>query len=218
VKQLPKTELYRKQGAKYRDLLRRASTATGMYEGKSDSKLLYAINEINEVLSANIQHKLPLPDGLSPEDLQTISDLSDWNYHHQFLGREVGSLMGGPFLDEALANFIAVAKADPSGRKFSLYAGHQRTVLGVEAALGIETSRTEGPLFRGRIPPPATHYAFELHELAKGRFGVRLVFSSKAGEKVIEIPGCGGAMCPFDHFAKRVVEIMPKDWSKACRI
>jgi acid phosphatase len=217
VKALPKTKLYREQGEKYRDLLRRASSATGMYENEDPNKILYSINEINEVLGASVQHNFPVPPEISDQDLRMIAELSDWNYHHQFLGKGVGKLMGGGFLSELVGNFTAVAKGDPRGRKFSLYAGHQRTVLGVEAALGIETARTTSPLFGGRVPPPATYYAFELHEPTKGAFAVRLRFNAKDGEQVVPIPGCKGQICAFDDFVGMASEMVPENWREACK-
>ncbi len=217
VKSLPKTELYRKQGRKYKDLLNLASSATGMYEGEKASKILYSINEIYEVLSASVQHNFPIPPEISDQQLQMIKALSDWNYHNQFLGKDVGKLMGGGFLAELTANFTAETKEDPRARKFSLYAGHQRTVLGVEAALGIETARTKGPLFSGRVPPPATYYLFELHEPTKGSFEVRLKFNSHGEEQTISVPGCGGPACAFETFAKLAAEMVPSDWRAACK-
>ncbi|MHC4983730.1 MAG: histidine-type phosphatase [Planctomycetota bacterium] len=217
VKALPKTKLYRKQGDKYRDILRLASTATGMYENEDPNKILYAINEIYEVLAASVQHNFPIPPEISEQDLQRIGELSDWNYHNQFLGKGVGRLMGGGFLSELVGNFTALTEGDPRGRKFSLYAGHQRTVLGVEAALGIETARTTGPLFKGRVPPPATYYAFELHEPTEGSFAVRLKFNAKDGERIIPVPGCQGQMCTFDEFAGLASEMVPRNWREACK-
>ncbi len=217
VKALPKTKVYREQGDTYRDLLRLASSATGMYENEDPNKILYSINEIYEVLAASVQHNFPIPPEISDQDLQKIGELSDWNYHNQFLGKGVGQLMGSGFLSELTDNFSALAEGDPRGRKFSLYAGHQRTVLGVEAALGIETARTEGPLFGGRVPPPATYYAFELHEPRKGRFAVRLAFNGKDGEQAIPIPGCGGQMCAFGDFAGMVSKMVPRNWREACK-
>lgn len=216
VKALPKTKLYREQGDKYRDLLRLASSATGMYEDEDPNQILYSINEIYEVLAASVQHNFPIPPEISDQDLQKISELSDWNYHNQFLGKGVGRLMGGGFLGELVGNFVAVAKGDPRGHKFSLYAGHQRTVLGVEAALGIEKARTTGPLFKGRVPPPATYYAFELREPSEGSFTVRLKFNDKNGERVIPVPGCKGETCTFDEFTGLASEMVPADWHAEC--
>ncbi len=217
VKALPKSKLYREQGEKYRDLLRLASSATGMYEGEDPNKILYSINEIYEVLAASVQHNFPIPPEISDKDLKMIGELSDWNYHNQFLGKGIGQLMGSGFLGELTDNFSALAEGNPRGRKFSLYAGHQRTVLGVEAALGIETARTQGPLFGGRVPPPATYYAFELQEPAKGRFAVRLTFNGKDGAEAIPIPGCDGQVCAFDQFAEMVSKMTPNNWREACK-
>lgn len=220
VKSLPNTELYRKQGDKYQDLLRHVSATTGMYEGEKANKILYSVNEIYEVIHANLQHNLPIPQGISPQDIKQIKALSDWNYHHQFLGKDVGALMGAPFLAELTANFADVTKNGAKARKFSLYAGHQRTVLGVEAGLGIEQARTEGPLFSGRVPAAASRYVFELHEPSEGSFAVRLKFvsSEDGSERLISIPGCGGEMCPLKRFAGLVAKITPRDWKAACKI
>jgi hypothetical protein len=99
-----------------------------------------------------------------------------------------------------------------------VYSGHQRTLLGIDAALGIEMAHAEGPMFKGRIVPLGSHYAFELHELADGSYGVRLIFASDRGEQVITMPGCGGEMCPFDRFVEIVAEVAPTDWRKECSL
>ena len=91
-------------------------------------------------------------------------------------------------------------------------------MLGLEAALGIETERTTGKLFEGRVPPLGSHYAFELHELAQGAFAVRLIFDSDAGRRAIPIPGCDGEMCSLETFLALSEMIAPEDWRKACRI
>ncbi len=69
VKGLSKTALYRDQGQKYEDFLRRMSAITGVGEGKKLAKILYEVNEIYEPLSANVQHNLALPAGISDEDM-----------------------------------------------------------------------------------------------------------------------------------------------------
>lgn len=88
----------------------------------------------------------------------------------------------------------------------------------VEAAQGIETACTDGPLYAGRVPPLASHYAFELHELDEDDYAVRLKFLTDAGEKSIEIPGCDGETCPLQKFARVVKEVVPADWRQACKI
>lgn len=218
-KSLAKTKLYHDQGQKYRDLLERVATVTGMYEGEKPAKILYAINEIHEVISADLTHNLPAPEGISPQDIQKIKDLSDWNYHHWYRGKGVGQLLGSGFLTELTGHYTAVANGDPAARKFYLYAGHQGSILGVEAGLGIETARAEGPLFLGRVPSPASRYVFELHEPSEGAFAIRLKFvsSEDGSERLISIPGCGGEMCPLKRFADLVAKITPKDWKAACK-
>jgi len=218
-KSLSKTKLYRDQGDKYRDLLQRVSTITGMYEGKAPSKILHAINEIHEVINADLRHKLPIPEGISLQDVQEIKDLSDWNYHHWYRGKGVGQLLGSGFLTELTNHYTAIANGDPKARKFYLYAGHQGSILGVEAGLGIEMARAEGPLFIGRVPSPASRYVFELHEPSKGSFAIRLKFvsSEDGSERLISIPGCDGEMCPLKRFADLVAKITPRDWRAACK-
>ena len=146
-----------------------------------------------------------------------MGSLADWNYHHQFLGKQVGMLTGGPFVGEVLTNFFQVAKNGENAKKLYLYSAHQRTILGMEAALGIETARTEGPLFTGRVPALASHYAFELHETEKGQFSVRLKYKVDGEEQVIPLPGCQTGMCPLKTFAQAVKDVIPRDWRQACQ-
>jgi acid phosphatase len=217
VKQLPNTDLYRKQGSEHQDFLEHITAVTGFNEGEEAGKILYQVNEIYEPLSAHVQHNIPLPQGISEADLRKMRDLADWNYHHQFLGRRVGLVTGGPFIGEIVDNMREVVTAGPNARKLYIYSAHQRTLLGVEAALGIETARTKGPLFSGRVPPLASHYAFELHETGKGAFAMRLKFVSDGAEQVITVPGCDGPMCPLENFVKAVSRVIPGDWRKACK-
>jgi TolA protein len=89
-------------------------------------------------------------------------------------------------------------------------------VVGVEAALGIERARTEGPFFKGKVPPLGSHYAFELHELKKGAYSVRVKFASSDGEQTIPIPGCSGEFCPLKKFRSVVASAIPKNWRAEC--
>ena len=216
VKGLSKTALYRDQGQKYEDFLRRMSAVTGVNEGEKPAKILYAVNEIYEPLSANVQHNLALPEGIKAEDMQLMGALADWNYHYQFIGKQVGRITGGPFVGEIAGLFDRFVETGGQAPKLSIYSGHQRTMLGLEAALSIETERTNGSLFEGRVPPLGSHYAFELHEVADGDYAVRLTFNSDEGSRAITIPGCDGEMCSLESFMAVAREVAPADWRKAC--
>ena len=218
VKGLRKTALYKDQGQKYETFLTRMSALSGVNEGESLAKILYQVNEIYEPLSANLQHSLPLPDGISEDDMELMGALADWNYNYQFTGRKLGRITGGPFVGEVANGFRSFVESGGEAPRMRLYSGHQRTMLGLEAALGIETERTKGVLFEGRVPPLGSHYAFELHELAEGDFAVRLIFDSDAGRRTISIPGCDGEMCSLETFLALSDEIAPEDWRKACRL
>ncbi len=126
-------------------------------------------------------------------------------------------MTGGPFVGEVISNFSKVIAGKPDARKMYLYSGHQRTILGLEAALGIETFRTEGPLFRGRVPPLASYYAFELHEPTTGSYAIQLKFVAQGVETTVPIPECGDGLCPFERFADILSKIVPKNWRQACR-
>lgn len=216
VKGLAKTELYVNQGEKHKDFLTRMAKVTGAGEGKLPGRMLYEVNETYEPLSAMVQHKMPLPDTISPEDMNKLRELADWNYHYQFLGKGAGRLTGGPFVGEVISDFTKVIKSAPDARKLYLYAGHQRTIVGVEAALGIETARTEGELFRGRVPPLASYYAFELHEPSTGEYAIQVSFVDGEKEQIVEVPGCGGAMCPVEKFGDLMAKVIPTNWRQEC--
>ena len=216
VKGLSKTALYRDQGQKYEDFLVRMSELTGVNEGEKPSKILYKVNEIYEPLSANLQHNLPLPEGVSQDDMELMGALADWNYHYQFIGQEVGRITGGPFVGEIAKGFQHYVESHGKAPKMTIYSGHQRTMLGVEAALGIETQRTDGHLFEGRVPPLGSHYAFELHEMSPGDFKVRLSFEGDGENRPIDIPGCDGTFCSLDRFLELASEIAPDNWRRAC--
>jgi len=216
VKSFPKSRLYKSVGEKHASFLRRIAAATGASEGKSAARILYDVNEIYEPLSAMVAHGMALPAGISADDLTKMSELADWNYHHQFLGTQVGRLTGGPFIKEVLANFDSYILLRDKGRRFFLYSGHQRTLLGIDAALGIETARTKGELFAGRVPPLGSHYAFELHESKPNEFSVRVKLVSDKEEKTVRVSGCDSDTCPLETFRKAVAPIIPDNWEKEC--
>jgi hypothetical protein len=218
VKALPKSKLYRAQGKKFSPFLNRIASITGMQEGKSPARILYFINEIYEPLTAIIVHKKKMTDKISQRDMELMGQLSDWNYHHQFLGQKVGRLTGGPMVGEMLKNFDQFIKKPEAARKLYVYSGHQRTILGYEAAMGIETARTEGPLFKGRVPPLGSRYALELHERQPKKYSVRLKFIQGEDEKVIPIPGCTGEFCPIERFREVVSKVVPKNWRAECTV
>jgi acid phosphatase len=153
VKSLSKTKVYRAQAKKFSPFLQRMASITGINEGKSSAKILYGINEIYEPLSANIVHGKAIPKEITEKDIELLRLLSDWNYHYQFLGKKVGRLTGGPFVGEILANFTRYEKNPAKARRLFVYSGHQRTVVGVEAALGAPWSASKRR-WESREPAP----------------------------------------------------------------
>jgi len=216
VKRLGSTELYENQGKEHKDFLRRVSAVMGVNADKKIGMVLYLINEVYEPLSANPHHNLPLPEEISEDDMLKMGELADWNYHHQFQGPSVGRLTGGSFVAEVIKNFTSVSDGKANAKRLYLYSGHQRTLLGLEAALGIETVRTEGPLYTGRVPPLGSHYAFELHEIENGKFAMKLKFLSEDAEQTIQVPGCESELCPLDSFVSAVSDVIPTNWRKEC--
>ncbi|MDA1325280.1 MAG: histidine phosphatase family protein [Proteobacteria bacterium] len=216
VKQFPKSKLYKKIGNEHAAFLKRVASITGVNEGKKAAEILYAINEISEPLHSMVRHSMPLPKGITTADLSKMAELGDWNYHYQFLGKQVGRLTGGPFVEEVLNNFSTYVRTAGKSRRFFLYSGHQRTVLGVDAALGLESFRTKGKLFKGRVPPLGAHYAFELHEPSKGAYAVQVKFVTDGKEKIARIPGCDQDMCPIERFRSAVSDRIAGDWQGEC--
>lgn len=216
AKSIAHTALYREQASRHEDFLVRMASTTGLYEGEDPAQILADINEMYEPLEAQLRHNIPLPAGISGQDLERLSELSDWNYHHLFLGKAVGRLTGGPFIGELVNNFSNHIKGNGAATNMYVYSGHQRTILGVDAALGIETAHAHGPMFKGRIVPLGSHYAFELHEVEDGSYALRLKFVTDESEQIIPLPGCGGDMCPFDRFVETVADVIPTDWRREC--
>jgi|GEM_PF-329011 len=218
VKGLAQSEAYQKKAAEYAPFLQKIADITGFNAGEEPAKILYEINKIYEPLSAQMIHKIPIELEISEEDLQLLSDLSDWNYHQQFLGKGIGRITGGPFLQEVVNNLNGFVESGGKKRKLHLYSAHQRTLLGIQAALGIESFHAKAPLYRGRVPALASHYAFELRELSPNTYAVQLKFVSgiNGKEQVIPIPGCSGYLCSLEQFKKLTAEVIPQDWQSEC--
>lgn len=218
VKGLAQSEAYQQKAAEYAPFLQRIAETTGFNAGEEPAKILYEINNIYEPLSAQMIHKIPIELEISEEDLQLLSDLSDWNYHQQFLGKEIGRITGGPFLQEVVNHLNSFVESGGKKRKIHLYSAHQRTLLGIQAALGIESFHAQAPLYRGRVPALASHYAFELRELAPNTYAIQLKFVSGVNgkEQVVPIPGCNGSICSLEEFKKLTAEIVPQDWRSEC--
>lgn len=65
------------------------------------------------------------------------------------------------------------------------------------------------------LPPYATHIEFELwRDRSKGSFHVAASYNGAS----LELPGCGGALCPLSAFLDNAKQAMPrKPYAAACK-
>lgn len=156
---------------------------------------------------------------------------ADFSTQGQFSSEVVGALAGSPLLQQILLELLPWAHAGEQrgarggkGKTFVMWSGHDSTLMGVAAALQLDTAH---PGFL-RLPPVSTALVLELHRERRTeelyiqlqvRWGVDGEVSKGKFQRVALETGlwraCGTqpAGCPLSTFVDIVKEIMvPHSW------
>jgi acid phosphatase len=187
---------------KYDDLLARFVTPTAAWREKSAALRprfahwsqatgiaitdLYQLKSLGDTLFVERLHHVPLPPGLSSDDVQTIIDAGRWAFVAGFAPEPIGRSTGHELL-KAIADYIADASRRRTPLKYVLFAAHDSTILSEMSALGAPLDDT---------PPYASRLNFALFQSERGDYYVKVGFN----DRPVAVFGCGGESCSLSQF------------------
>lgn len=174
-----------------------------------------------------VGHGFPLPNGIRPEQLDQVCDLSGVEYGRIYgsdkrltrLG--IGSFLGEVFdvlndkveheTTKSSEKVVGVTETrEKAPAKFVIMSGHDNTIAPLMKAL---------ELHDGIHPPMGSGLAFELYEkrsknaVEDSEFFVQTVFNGTP----LSIPACDGHLkCPFDKFTRIVAARSPANYHSEC--
>ncbi len=147
---------------------------------------LYQLKFLSDTLLVDRIHHVPLPPGLSADDVQTIIDAGRWVFVAGFKPERIGRITGHELL-KSIADDIETASRQKSPLKYVLFSAHDSTILSEMSALG-------APL--DAVPPYASRLNFALFQSERGEYHVRVSFN----EQPVAVPGCGADSCSLSQF------------------
>jgi len=142
-------------------------------------------------------HHVPVPEGLSPEDVEGIIAAGRWAYVYSY-NPDVGRFTGKAFLKK-VAEYMQNARREEASRKetalkYILFSAHDSTLLS-------EMSALRAPLTGTNAPPYAASLHFGLFEAGPANFYIRITYHDQADHTVPD-PESGGAAWTLEHLSK----------------
>jgi len=162
--------------------------------------------ELLDLFAARLYAGAPLPQGITPEIIDSIFNISTWQIHAIYNTTTIQRLAIGRFVGELYQNMIDKISGT-NKYKYMLFSGHDTTLAPLLSALNIF-----GPFI---WPPYASNLAIELVRDTQNQFYVSLKYNFIP----IIIPGCknlGGLLCPIGVFGNIINEVIPSDWETEC--
>ena len=99
-------------------------------------------------------NNVPMPKGISMEEVDKIIELSNWTRGQLYKPKEISCFIAKPFLDKLIDDMQKVP-IEKQQYKYILYSGHDSSILPVMSAIGDPLDTT---------PPYASHLDFELYK------------------------------------------------------
>jgi len=146
-----------------------------------------------------------IPANVPPGAFEKLEEMSVLNWFEAFKTKTIARLGMGRFLSEILGH-MDKRIGGKSDLKLVVFSGHDTTVGPVLVALDV---------FDDKWPPIASNLILELLEEKQNpqnRY-VRLIYN----DRVLQIPGCNGTLCPYATFRQKVKELIPNDFHTECK-
>lgn len=173
------------QFARWSNAVNRRIASVQDLGGLSDSMFIHQI------------HHVPLPGGLSPQDIETIIATGRWAFVHEY-PPEIGRITGNAFLKK-MAEYLEKARREEVSQKkttlkYVLFSAHDSTLLS-------EMSALKSPLTGTNAPPYSSYLHFGLFEAGPTNFHLRITYHDRA-DHVVPDPETGSATWPLEDFSK----------------
>eukprot|EP01041_Mallomonas_annulata_P011897 gene11897-24927_t len=159
---------------------------------------------VREILVCQLSHNIPLPEGLSPQDVAILNSFSGWLWGVLYKDSSLNRLAIGRFFRELLED-VKNAMEGSTEHKMLFYSGHDSTLVPVACALGIHDD--EWPVYAANI-------VIEIaKEIDTGNDFVRVFYNFHE----MILPDCSEPWCPYGSFQKRLADLIPTDYVTECQ-
>lgn len=150
---------------------------------------IFQLKALGDALNIYKLYNVPMPAGLTSEDIQQIIDAGNWVFLKAFQSPEIAKLTGHDLL-KTIADEIQQASEGKGLLKYKLLVSHDSTQLSLLSVMG-------APL-TDKTPPYASVLNFSLFENGAKNYFVRVSFNGKP----VKIPRCGESNnCTLAQFA-----------------
>ncbi len=152
---------------------------------------------IGDVLIVAKQHNLPMPEGLSSEDVAEILQTTSLMLAQQFKSETVSYLMGSELLNAILKN-LKDASQNKAKYRLNYYSGHDITILPVMSLLGSPLEESPGY---------AANIIIELYKDSEAQFYVKVLYNGD----YVQLPVMNGKdSCPLSDLEGHISKLNEK--------
>lgn len=131
-------------------------------------------------------HHIPMPDGMSPEDVDTIIEAGSFAYMAEERPKQLAVAYNSQLMTN-IANFLDRATQKNAKVKYILLSAHDSTIAATLSFLGAPLS----------VPPPyASDLNFALYQSGANAYTVKVTYNGQP----VDIPACNGNACELSTF------------------
>lgn len=144
------------------------------------------LGRLSDSLYIHQIHHVPMPDGMSSEDVDTIIAAGSFAYMQEERPKQLAVAYNSQLMTN-IANYLDRATQRNAKVKYILLSAHDSTIAGTLSFLG-------APL---TTPPPyASDLNFSLYESGANVYTVKVTYNGQP----VDIPACSGSVCELTTF------------------
>jgi len=159
------------------------SQATGM-----NITNLHQVRHLADILHVYQIHHVPMPVGLSAEDVKQIIAIGAYASLAEYKTKEIADILGSNIL-KTIASYLKSASKQTTSLKYVLFSGHDSTIMSLMTVM-------QSPL---TIKPPyGANLNFSLFKTSTNHYWVKITYN---GQPVM-LRGCTALSCDLSQFLK----------------
>ena len=156
---------------------------------------------VADILKTTLFHGLSIPEGIDVSTMEALGEVL--SYCNSYIFESGGAhLATSEFYKQMITVFDGL-NSGKSTRKWSIYLGHDTTIIGILKALDV---------WDGKNPDFASTVVFELHK-SSGELYVKLWYN----DRILHIGECGEE-CSFEVFKEMIQTWIVPDIHEACKV
>jgi acid phosphatase len=147
---------------------------------------LQDLERIGDALYIHQVHHVPMPDGLSADDIQTIIEAANYAFMAEEKPKPIAAAYSRQMMTN-IADYIQKGSRESSKLKYVLLSAHDSTIARALSYMG-------APL--AKAPPYASNLNFSLYKNDSQNYIVKVTYNGVP----VSIPACGGNICQLKPF------------------